>query len=106
MELGFEEGDLVKFLHGVAGHVVLVEVGAQLVVRVHVDLLLQLTSDVLVPIILAKMLVQLGVSRLLLISAVLLLLLLSTLLLLLVGEGGLLSLVVKCDDQIVLLGSC
>ena len=85
---------------------VLVQVGAQLVVGVHVYFFLQLTSHILVSIISAQMLVQLYVSGLVLCGATHLLLFLSCLLLLLILLGSFISLVVEGDDQLMLLGSC
>ena len=82
------------------------EIGTQLVISVHVDLFLQLTSDILVSIISAQVLVQLGVPALVLGCAVHLLFLFTNLLFGLIVVLNLVPLVIEGDDQLVLLGSC
>ena len=85
---------------------VLMKIGGKLIVSIHVYLLLQLTSYILVSIIIAQVLVQLRVLGSLLGSSTLLLLLLSNGLLVLVLLISLIPLVVESDQQLVLLGSC
>ena len=61
LESVFERRDLVVLLHSVPWHAVGVQVGAQLVVSVHVNLLLQLSADIFVSVIGSQMLVKLSV---------------------------------------------
>ena len=95
-------------LHGISRHVIGVQIGAQLVVGVHVNLLLQLSAHILVSVVGAQVLVELGVLGvwLCLGGARLSLLFLSLHLLVLVVLECLLSLLVELDDQVMLLGSC
>ena len=58
----FERGDLVMLGHSVSRHVVGIQIGAQLVVSVHINFLLQLSANILVSIVISKMLVELVVS--------------------------------------------
>ena len=107
-----EGGDLVVLLHSIPWHGVYVQIGAQLVVSVHVNFLLQLSAHVLVSIVSSEVLVKFSVLRLVFgrdSSSFLLFLLfhgLSGLLISLVLFVFLLSLLVEFDDQLMLLGSC
>ena len=58
LKCSFEVGDLVMLVHGVAWDMVSVQTGAQLVIGVHIDFLLQLTADIFVLFGWAKMFVQ------------------------------------------------
>ena len=95
-------------LHSVPRHVVGVQIGAQLVVGVHVNLLLQLSAHILVSVVSSQVLVELSVLGvwLCLGGARLSFLFLSHHLLGLVVLESLLSLLVELDDQVMLLGSC
>ena len=63
LESVLKRRDLVVFFHSVTWHSVHVQVGAQLVVSIHVNLLLQLSAHILVSVVSAKMFVELGVLR-------------------------------------------
>ena len=108
LESVLEWGNLVVLLHGVSWHVVGVQVGAQLVVSVHVNFLLQLSANIFVSVVSAKMLVELGIlgSWFSLSGSRFFLFFLSWLLLNKVVLVSILSLLVELDDQIMLLGSC
>ena len=57
LESILERGDLVVLLHGVTWHVVGVQISAELVVGVHVNLFLQLLAHIFVSIVFAQMFV-------------------------------------------------
>ena len=103
-----EAGDLVVLVHCVAWDVVLVQRSAQLVVRVHVHLFLQLLSNHLIFIVLAQLLVELSVltSRLSFNSTCGLESVLLGLFHLLVAIIQVILVVVELDHEVVLLGSC
>ena len=104
----FEWWDLVVLCHCVPWHIVSIQVGAQLVVSVHIDFLLQLSANILVSIISSEMFVKFVVlsSWLSFCSSCFLLFVFSHHFFSLILLISHFSFLVEFDDQIMFLSNC